>query len=191
MLRLVGREKKGGSSMNNIYKKLVAATVATLVFIGTQSGVTFAKEPDAPAFENPDKPVNEEILKETFGKHISNEEKDLLARLVEAEAKGESYEGKVAVAAVVLNRVDSSEFPNNISDVIYEKVGHAYAFSPVQNREIEKPASEEAIKAVKEAITSPDRLNHAIYFYNPDIATDDWIRSRQIVKTIDNHVFAI
>ena len=121
---------------------------------------------------------------------LSNEETDLFARLVEAEAKGESYEGKVAVATVVLNRVDSSHFPDNVTDVINEVVGDAYAFSPVQNGEINKPASDESKKAVEEALTRKDRLNNAIYFYNPDIATDDWIRTRNVVKTIDNHVFA-
>src|SRR5690606_1934768 len=99
-------------------------------------------------------------------------------------------EGKVAVATVVLNRVESSEFPNSVKEVIYEVVGDAYAFTPVQNGEIEKPASDEAKKAVDEALTREDRLNGSIYFYNPDIATDDWIRSRQAVKTIDSHVFA-
>lgn len=121
---------------------------------------------------------------------ISNKEKDLFARLVEAEAKGESYKGKVAVATVVLNRVDSPQFPNKITKVIKQVVGNSYAFSPVQNGEISKPASDEAKRAVAEALTRKDRLNGSIYFYNPEIATDDWIRTRNVVKTIDNHVFA-
>jgi N-acetylmuramoyl-L-alanine amidase len=121
---------------------------------------------------------------------ISTQEKDLFARLVEAEAKGESYEGKVAVATVVLNRVDSPEFPDTVTGVIKEVVGDAYAFSPVQNGEINKPASDEAIRAVEEALTRQDRLNDSIYFYNPEIATDTWITTREVVKTIGNHVFA-
>lgn len=121
---------------------------------------------------------------------ISEEEKDLFSRLVEAEAKGESYEGKVAVATVVLNRVDSPEFPNTIIGVINEVVGTSYAFSPVQNGEINQPASDESKLAVEEALTRTDRLNDCIYFYNPDIATDSWIRTREVVKTIDHHVFA-
>lgn len=121
---------------------------------------------------------------------ISNEEKDLFARLVEAEAKGESYEGKVAVATVVLNRVESPHFPNTITEVINEVVGDAYAFSPVQNGEIKKSASDEAIQAVEESLTRQDRLNDCIYFYNPEIATDNWIRTREVVTTIGNHVFA-
>ncbi|MGX6445080.1 cell wall hydrolase [Neobacillus sp. K501] len=121
---------------------------------------------------------------------ISDEEKDLFARLVEAEAKGESYEGKVAVATVVLNRVESPHFPNTITGVINEVVGDAFAFSPVQNGEIKNPASDEAIRAVEESLTRQERLNDCIYFYNPDIATDNWIRTREVVTTIGNHVFA-
>jgi N-acetylmuramoyl-L-alanine amidase len=121
---------------------------------------------------------------------ISNEEKDLLARLVDAEAKGETFDGKVAVATVVLNRVDSPEFPNSVSGVINEVVGGTYAFSPVQNGEIKKPASNETVQAVEEALTRQDRLNDSIYFYNPEIATDKWITTREVVKTIGNHVFA-
>ncbi|WP_350019987.1 cell wall hydrolase [Priestia flexa] len=121
---------------------------------------------------------------------ISQGEKDLLARLVEAEAKGESYEGKLGVAIVVLNRVESQQFPNSVNGVIMEVVGTSYAFSPVQNGSINKPASDEAHRAVEEALMRKDRLNDSIYFYNPNTATDDWIRSRQVVKTIGNHVFA-
>ena len=121
---------------------------------------------------------------------LSNEEKDLFARLVEAEAKGESYEGKVAVATVVLNRLESPEFPDTVTNVINEVVGSAYAFSPVQNGEINKPASDESKRAVDEALTRKDRLYDSIYFYNPEIATDTWITTREIVTTIGNHVFA-
>ncbi|MEY2195453.1 cell wall hydrolase [Neobacillus sp. BF23-41] len=137
-----------------------------------------------PAIETPEKKQEEPAVS------ISNEEKDLFARLVEAEAKGESYEGKVAVATVVLNRVDSPHFPNTVTAVIKQVVGNSYAFSPVQNGEIKKPASDESKRAVEEALTRNDRLNDCIYFYNPEIATDDWIRTREVVKTIGDHVFA-
>jgi N-acetylmuramoyl-L-alanine amidase len=122
---------------------------------------------------------------------VSNEEKDLLARIVEAEAKGEPYEGKVAVATVVLNRLESPDFPNSITEVINQVVGDSYAFTPVQNGEINKPASEESVRAAEEALTRTNRLDEAVFFYNPEIATDDWIRSRSVIKTIGNHVFAI
>lgn len=128
---------------------------------------------------------------ETPAVSISGEEKELLARLVEAEAKGEPYEGKVAVATIVLNRVESPQFPNTVTEVINEVVGHAYAFTPVQNGEINNPASAESTQAVEEALKREDTLNDSIFFYNPKIATDQWIRSRQIVEKIGNHVFAI
>ncbi|MBS4218424.1 cell wall hydrolase [Bacillus sp. FJAT-49711] len=121
---------------------------------------------------------------------ISQKEKDLFARLVEAEAKGESYKGKVAVATVVLNRVESPKFPDTITGVIKQVVGSTYAFSPVKNGQINKPASDESERAVDEALLRKDRLKDSIYFYNPDIATDKWIRTRDVVKTIGNHVFA-
>ncbi|WP_394234048.1 cell wall hydrolase [Niallia oryzisoli] len=142
--------------------------------------------------DQPIEPIEEVTEEETVEPAISlsNEEKDYFARLVEAEAKGESYEGKVAVATVVLNRVESPEFPDTVTNVINQVVGDAYAFSPVQNGAINKPASEESVRAVEEALTRNDRLQDSIYFYNPEIATDTWIRSREVVQTIGNHVFA-
>lgn len=143
--------------------------------------------------EDPTVEPKEEVVEEEPAEpaiSLSDEEKDLFARLVEAEAKGESYEGKVAVATVVLNRVESPEFPDTVTDVIHEVVGTAYAFSPVQNGSINKPASDESKQAVEEALTRKDRLEDCIFFYNPEIATDTWIRSREIVTTIGNHVFA-
>ena len=144
--------------------------------------------------EKADQPIEpeEEIKEEETAEPaitLSNEEKDLFARLVEAEAKGESYEGKVAVATVVLNRLESPEFPDSVTNVINEVVGSAYAFSPVQNGEINKPASDDSKKAVDEALTRKDRLQDCIYFYNPEIATDTWITTREVVTTIGNHVF--
>ena len=145
--------------------------------------------------EKSDQPIEpkEEIKEEETAESaisLSNEEKDLFARLVEAEAKGESYEGKVAVATVVLNRLESPEFPDTVTNVINEVVGSAYAFSPVQNGEINKPASDESKQAVDEALIRKDRLQDCIYFYNPEIATDTWILTREVVTTIGNHVFA-
>jgi N-acetylmuramoyl-L-alanine amidase len=118
---------------------------------------------------------------------ISNEEKKLLARLVHAEAKGEPYVGKVAVAAVVLNRVEHKQFPDTIKEVIFEK----NAFEPVQNDSIHEPADNEAFKAVQEALVDQENDDGSLYFYNPDTATSDWILTREVIKTIGNHAFAI
>lgn len=118
---------------------------------------------------------------------ISKEELSLLARLVHAEAKGEPYKGKVAVATVVLNRVEHEQFPDTIEEVVYEE----NAFEPVSNDSIEKPADEESYKAVKDALAVKGKNEELLYFYNPETATSDWIRSREVVKTIGNHAFAI
>lgn len=118
---------------------------------------------------------------------ITSEEKDLLARLVTAEAKGEPYEGKVEVATVVLNRVDHEQYPDTIKEVIYEK----RQFQPVENGTINKPAIKEAKEAVNEAIElevdeeGTDSLN----FYNPQIVESEWHQSKTVTARIGNHVF--
>ncbi|MGV3466132.1 MAG: cell wall hydrolase [Heyndrickxia sp.] len=134
--------------------------------------------------------AKQEKAKDEYSVKISSKEKDLLSRLVQAEAKGEPFKGKIAVATVVLNRLESPEFPDTITGVIQQKVGDCYAFSPVQNGEIKKPASKDSKKAVEAALQRKDRLHDSIYFYNPEIATDTWIRTRDVVTTIGNHVFA-
>ena len=123
------------------------------------------------------------IIPETY----SPAEKDLLARLVNAEAKGESYEGKVAVATVVLNRVESERFPDTVSEVINDK----NQFSPVSNGSINQEASEEAVEAVNEAIAlQEEEGTEATFFYNPDLTNDKWIKSLPVIEVIGNHYFA-
>ncbi|MGE8081681.1 cell wall hydrolase [Peribacillus loiseleuriae] len=122
---------------------------------------------------------------------ISVEEKDLLSRLVEAEASGEPYQGKVAVAIVVLNRLASPEFPNSVHDVIYQPLTKGgYEFSPVGNGAINQPASEESKRAVNEALSKPNHVNDALFFYNPKIADNHWVGTQQVTAVIGNHVFA-
>ncbi|UFU01214.1 cell wall hydrolase [Radiobacillus kanasensis] len=125
----------------------------------------------------------------TIPSSVSAYEKDLLARLVHAEAKGEPYAGKVAVATVVLNRVDSSLFPNSIKGVIYEKSGGYYAFTPVKNGYINKPADASAKKAVEEALAFRGMGSGSLYFYNPKTAQSAWMKSRPVTVTIGNHRF--
>ncbi|WP_416149797.1 LysM peptidoglycan-binding domain-containing protein [Salipaludibacillus sp. HK11] len=122
----------------------------------------------------------------------SEAEGEVLARLVEAEAKSESYEGKVAVASVVLNRVNHNGFPSSIFHVIYETYdsGSIYAFEPVQNGTIRGYASSDSIQAVEEAMKGYDPTNGAIYFFNPDTATSEWVNNLTISQRIGNHVFA-
>ncbi|MBQ7374148.1 MAG: spore cortex-lytic enzyme [Clostridia bacterium] len=111
----------------------------------------------------------------------------LLARLIYAEARGESYTGQVAVGAVVLNRVKSSSFPNTISGVIYQP----YAFTCVQDGQINLTPNSTATAAAKDAMNGWDPSYGSLYYYNPAIATSKWIFSRKTVVTIGKHVFAI
>ena len=111
----------------------------------------------------------------------------LLARLIHAEARGESYTGQVAVGAVVLNRVKSSSFPNTISGVIYQP----YAFTCVQDGQINLAPNSTATSAAKDAMNGWDPSYGSLYYYNPAIATSKWIFSRQTVVTIGRHVFAL
>lgn len=122
---------------------------------------------------------------------ISQADKQLMAKLVYAEAKGEPYAGKVAVATVILNRVDHQEFPNTIREVIYERsAGGHYAFTPVQNGQINTSYTSEEMKAVNEAIAFRGQGNGSIYFYNPKTSTSNWITTRETTITIGNHRFA-
>ncbi|CAM4068272.1 cell wall hydrolase [Mesobacillus thioparans] len=121
---------------------------------------------------------------------VSAADQDLLARLVHAEAKGEPYAGKVAVATVVLNRVASSEFPNTIKGVIYQKSNGYYAFTPVKNGAINKAADAESKKAVKEALAFRGQGNGSLFFFNPKTAISKWVFSREVTVTIGNHRFA-
>jgi len=121
---------------------------------------------------------------------FTTSEQDLLARLVSAEAKGEPYAGKVAVATVVLNRVDSKDFPNTLSGVINEVSNGHYAFTPVQNGTIKQVATAESKRAAKEAIALKGMSKGSLFFYNPKTSTSKWITSRQTVVTIGQHVFA-
>jgi len=111
----------------------------------------------------------------------------LLARIIYAEARGESYTGQVAIGAVVLNRVKSSLFPNTISGVIYQP----YAFTAVSDGQINYTPNSTAISAAKDAMNGWDPTYGSIYYYNPAVATSAWIFSRKTVVTIGSHVFAI
>lgn len=110
---------------------------------------------------------------------------NLLARLVYGEARGEPYSGQVAVAAVVLNRVKSSSFPNTIAGVIYQ----SGAFDVVNDGQINMTPNATAKKAAQDAINGWDPSYGAIYYFNPNTATNKWIWSRPMTVTIGNHRF--
>lgn len=118
--------------------------------------------------------------------NLNDEEIMLLSKLVAGEARGESYEGQVAVAAVVINRVKDSRFPNSIEDVIYQK----NAFSVVKNGTINMNPTDEAYKAAQDALYGSDPTEKAVYFWNPKISTCKWIQTLNPHMRIGNHVFA-
>ncbi|MDD2420559.1 MAG: cell wall hydrolase [Heliobacteriaceae bacterium] len=115
----------------------------------------------------------------------TQEDIDLLARLIEAEASGEPYSGKVGVGMVILNRVDSDLFPNTIREVIFEP----WQFEPVQNGWIYFPATAESFQAAQDALDGVNPVNDALYFFNPDKTADTWMHQRPIICRIGNHLF--
>ena len=111
----------------------------------------------------------------------------LLAKLVYAEARGEPYKGQVAVAAVVLNRVASSSFPNTVSGVIYQR----NAFTCVNNGSINNTPDSSCIRAALDALNGWDPTGGCLYYYNPRTAVDDWIRTRTTKTVIGRHSFCL
>lgn len=126
------------------------------------------------------------LSKDSASPYISEDHR-LLARLVYAEARGESYLGQVAVAAVTLNRVKHKEFPNTLSGVIYQK----NAFTCVNDGQFNLVPDATAIRAALEALNGADPTNGCTYYYNPVTAIDQWIRTRTVMMSIGNHVFAV
>lgn len=127
----------------------------------------------------------------TFFEHRAeasvSSDNQLLARAVNGEARGEPYEGQVAVAAVILNRVKHSSFPNTIAGVIYQPG----AFTAVSDGQINVPisANSTVYKACRDALNGWDPSGGAIYYFNPDTATNKWIWSRPLIKVIGKHRF--
>ncbi len=121
------------------------------------------------------------------GKGTSGSSNDvyLLARLVYGESRGEPYKGMVAVAAVVLNRVEDSRFPNSIAKVIYQ----AGAFSVVDDGQINLNPNQQSLDAARDAMNGWDPSGGAVFYYAPSKTSNKWIRSRPVIVTIGDHVF--
>lgn len=115
-------------------------------------------------------------------------ELDLLARLIEAEAGGESYPAKVAVGAVVVNRVQSPDWPGTIKKVINHVAGGYYQFTPVKNGMIKKPASSDSVKAAKAALYGSDPSNGALFYFD-NSSTNAWLWAKPRTASIDNIIF--
>lgn len=118
--------------------------------------------------------------------NLSAEDLELLAKIVYGEARGESYEGQVAVAAVVLNRVKDPNFPNTVKGVIYQPG----AFTAINDGQFYLTPNDTAYKAAKDAAAGWDPTGGALYYWNPAKTTNKWIWSKPIIKQIGSHVFA-
>lgn len=119
-------------------------------------------------------------------KYNSND-RYLLAKVIYAEARGESYTGQVAIAAVVLNRVDDSRFPNTVAGVIYQP----WAFTAVNDGQINLEPNATAYQAADDALNGWDPTYGSVYYYNPQTATSKWIFTTKKVTQIGKHVFAV
>lgn len=131
--------------------------------------------------------INIDDISVSYAANSGTSDIQLMARAINGEARGEPYEGQVAVGAVILNRVKSSQFPNTIAGVIYQ----AGAFTAVADGQINAPISEGSTvyKAAQDAKNGWDPTGGCIYYFNPQTATNKWIWSRPLVKTIGKHRF--
>lgn len=129
--------------------------------------------------------ANDSWYNNNSGSNSSSSDLDLLARVIHGEARGESYTGQVAVGAVVMNRIRSSEFPNTLAGVVYQ----AGAFDAVADGQINLTPNATAIKAAQDAMNGWDPSYGAIFYFNPVTATNQWIWSRPHIITIGNHRF--
>ncbi|HHT91408.1 MAG: cell wall hydrolase [Bacillota bacterium] len=119
---------------------------------------------------------------------LTAKEKDLLVRLVAAEARGEGLEGQIAVAAVIFNRVQSSRFPHTVWDVIHQPG----QFTPIQNGTLPKSAGNTCLEAVERALYGEDPTGGALFFYNPSTtAAADYWATKPVIKRIGNHNFTL
>lgn len=117
---------------------------------------------------------------------VNQAELDILAKVIYSEARGESYRGQVAVGAVVMNRLQSSKFPNTIEDIVFE----SRAFTAVSDGQYYLTPDRTAYMAALDAVRGWDPTKGALYYFNPDTATSAWIWSRPQNVRIGNHIFA-
>lgn len=117
----------------------------------------------------------------------SERDLQIMANAVYGEARGEPYEGQVAVAAVILNRVESEDFPDTISGVIFQP----RAFTAVDDGQIWLEPNKRAKEAVLDALNGWDPTENALYYFNPETATSDWIWTRPQIKQIGEHIFCL
>ncbi|WP_231506344.1 cell wall hydrolase [Paenibacillus sp. UNC451MF] len=117
---------------------------------------------------------------------LNREELDILAKVIYSEARGESYEGQVAVGAVVMNRIQSGKYGDTIEDVVFQKG----AFTAVADGQYSLTPDSTAYMAAQDAVRGWDPTNDSLYYFNPKTATSSWIWTRPQTVQIGNHIFA-
>ncbi len=112
---------------------------------------------------------------------------NLLARIISAEGRGESYVGQVAIGAVICNRIEHPSFPDTLQGVIYQNG----AFTAIIDGQFNEPVSESAYYAARDALSGWDPTGGCIYYFNPDKTGDEYMHSREVVKVIGDHYFCL
>ncbi|GAA4834497.1 spore cortex-lytic enzyme [Paenibacillus vulneris] len=135
---------------------------------------------------NPDGVVGDMTWSELKKHSLNREELDILAKVIYSEARGESYEGQVAVGAVVMNRIQSGKFGDSIKDVVFQKG----AFTAVADGQYNLLPDSTAYLAAQDAVRGWDPSNGSLYYFNPKTATSAWIWTRPQTIQIGNHIFA-
>lgn len=128
-----------------------------------------------------------QMLSRSLGRLVSKEDVELLTRVIHGEARGENFEGQVAVGAVVLNRLKDPRFPKTIRAVVYQ----SGAFTAVDDKQIQLDPNDQSYKAAEAALSGQDPTDGALFYFNARLATDRWIKSRSVIKRIGNHTFSI
>ncbi|MCR4943673.1 MAG: cell wall hydrolase [Clostridium sp.] len=174
--------------MNKFLKSLLI--YVALSFVALSNNILTVKVQAVEQVENINNNIDQVVEVFNHGQtslYVTKSDIDLLAKLIYAESRGEPYEGKVAVASVVLNRVLDKQFPNTIQGVIFQPK----AFSCVKNGNITAYPDDNCYAAAYDALRGADPTNDALYFYNPSTATCSWMKStaKRNIKTIGHHVF--
>lgn len=166
-------------------------TMAALMRFQEENGLDADGVADAETLavvsEHAEEEMGTTMQADEFG--FSDADIDLFARIVHAEAEGESFIGQVAVAASILNRIRSELYPNTMSGVVYQVEGGAYQYSPVLDGRINRPAGDGAKRAILEALAGNDPTGGATGFFNPAKTSNRWVRSRPVTTVIGSHVF--
>lgn len=183
---------KSGDSLYKIAKKYETTVQAIKSLNGLKSDEIYPGQvlKVKTSISTPTTPINPN-QGQTSGSGVTytDSELDLLSRLIQAEAGGESYNTQLAVGAVVLNRVKDKGFPSTIKNVIYEVSNGYYQFTPVLNGQINKPGSTSSLKAAKEALSGVDPTKGALYFFDNTI-TNQWLLSKPVALKEKNMTFA-